>query len=116
MSDLLAPLLAVLDDEADSFWCFVGYMERMVRVLPDWTWFECWIGLCMKVDGYLRAYNCYKSMAVWHFSALYTAYQGFRSVNVSRLSDVAESDIFNRRREHGYTAGHHRATSTHGHV
>jgi len=31
MADLLAPILAVMDDEVDSFWCFVGFMERMVR-------------------------------------------------------------------------------------
>lgn len=30
MSDLLAPLLYVLDDEVDAFWCFVAYMERVV--------------------------------------------------------------------------------------
>jgi hypothetical protein len=35
MSDLLAPLLAVLDHEADAFWCFVGYMELMVCVLDQ---------------------------------------------------------------------------------
>ena len=30
MSDLLAPLLAVMDNEIDSFWCFVGYMDMVV--------------------------------------------------------------------------------------
>ncbi|XP_046448423.1 TBC1 domain family member 15-like [Daphnia pulex] len=29
MSDLLAPLLFVLDDEVDAFWCFSAYMERV---------------------------------------------------------------------------------------
>eukprot|EP01134_Creolimax_fragrantissima_P004694 CFRG4694T1 len=29
MSDLLAPLLQILENEADGFWCFVGYMEKM---------------------------------------------------------------------------------------
>lgn len=32
MSDLLAPLLYVFDDEVDAFWCFVAYMERVVSV------------------------------------------------------------------------------------
>jgi len=32
MADLLAPILAVMDEEVDSFWCFVGFMERMVRL------------------------------------------------------------------------------------
>ena len=27
MSDLVAPVLATLHDEVDSFWCFVGLME-----------------------------------------------------------------------------------------
>jgi hypothetical protein len=29
MSDLAAPLLAVLQDEADGFWCFAALMERL---------------------------------------------------------------------------------------
>ena len=27
MSDLVAPVLAILHDEVDCFWCFVGLME-----------------------------------------------------------------------------------------
>ena len=27
---MLAPILYVVDDEVDAFWCFVGLMERMV--------------------------------------------------------------------------------------
>ena len=30
MSDLLAPLLFVMDNEVDAFWCFVGYMNMVV--------------------------------------------------------------------------------------
>ena len=30
MSDLLAPLLAVMDNEVDSFWCFAGLMDMVV--------------------------------------------------------------------------------------
>lgn len=33
MSDLLAPILFVIDDELDAFWCFVAYMDRVVRKL-----------------------------------------------------------------------------------
>ncbi|KAM7268402.1 hypothetical protein ACFE04_010568 [Oxalis oulophora] len=29
MSDLLSPILCVLEDESESFWCFVGLMERL---------------------------------------------------------------------------------------
>lgn len=32
MSDLLAPLYAVMQDDAVAFWAFVGFMDRMVRV------------------------------------------------------------------------------------
>ena len=30
MSDLLAPILFVMDNEVDAFWCFVAYMKRVV--------------------------------------------------------------------------------------
>jgi len=30
MSDLLAPILYVLNNEVDAFWCFAAYMERVV--------------------------------------------------------------------------------------
>lgn len=30
MSDLLAPLLVMMDDEVDAYWCFVGLMEKSV--------------------------------------------------------------------------------------
>lgn len=28
MSDLLAPLLSVIHDESDTYWCFVGLMQQ----------------------------------------------------------------------------------------
>lgn len=31
MSDLLSPILYMIDDEAASFWCFVGFMEKVFR-------------------------------------------------------------------------------------
>ena len=31
MSDLLSPILVVMENEVDAFWCFAGLMERMVR-------------------------------------------------------------------------------------
>lgn len=31
MSDLLSPILYLVDDEASSFWCFVGFMEKVFR-------------------------------------------------------------------------------------
>jgi hypothetical protein len=33
MSDLLAPIYAVMQDDAVAFWAFVGFMDRMVRYL-----------------------------------------------------------------------------------
>ncbi|XP_045196515.1 TBC1 domain family member 15-like isoform X2 [Mercenaria mercenaria] len=29
MSDLLSPILVVMENEVDAFWCFAGYMERV---------------------------------------------------------------------------------------
>ncbi len=29
MSDLLSPILVILDDEVDAFWCFVGFMDHI---------------------------------------------------------------------------------------
>ena len=31
MSDLLAPILTVMDDEIEAFWCFAGLMDSVVR-------------------------------------------------------------------------------------
>ena len=30
MSDLLSPILYVMDNEVDAFWCFVSFMDQMV--------------------------------------------------------------------------------------
>ena len=30
---MLAPILYVMDNEVDAFWCFAGLMERMVNAL-----------------------------------------------------------------------------------
>ena len=30
MSDLLAPILVVMENEVDAFWCFAGLMELVV--------------------------------------------------------------------------------------
>jgi hypothetical protein len=31
MNDLLSPILIVMENEVDAFWCFVGLMERMQK-------------------------------------------------------------------------------------
>jgi hypothetical protein len=31
MSDLLAPILVVMENEVDSFWCFAGFMEKVAH-------------------------------------------------------------------------------------
>lgn len=31
MSDLLSPILFVVQNEVDAFWCFCGFMELVVR-------------------------------------------------------------------------------------
>ena len=30
MSDLLSPILYIMTDEVDAFWCFVGFMDKVV--------------------------------------------------------------------------------------
>lgn len=37
MSDLLAPIYAVMQDDAVAFWGFVEFMERMVRLVSTLT-------------------------------------------------------------------------------
>ena len=32
MSDLLSVIYAILQDDSDAFWCFCGFMDRMVRL------------------------------------------------------------------------------------
>ena len=41
MSDMLAPILYVVDSEVDAFWCFSGLMDRMVSVI----WFTGYHGM-----------------------------------------------------------------------
>ena len=36
MSDLLSPILYVIQSEVDAFWCFCGFMERVVRLRAGW--------------------------------------------------------------------------------
>lgn len=36
MSDLLSPILMLLENECDSFWCFVGFMNKLVTI-SDWS-------------------------------------------------------------------------------
>lgn len=45
MSDLLAPLYAVMQDDAVAFWAFVGFMDRMVTPFP-----LCMIIYCMLIE------------------------------------------------------------------
>lgn len=32
MSDLLAPILTTIENESDTFWCFVGLMNRTIFI------------------------------------------------------------------------------------
>ena len=33
MSDLLSPILCLMDNEVDAFWCFVGFMNKVVSLV-----------------------------------------------------------------------------------
>ena len=70
MSDLLSPILYVMNNEVDAFWCFVGFMDRVVcirqhgirlgNMVLDWAGLYCigsgrtvlyWIGQdCIVLD------------------------------------------------------------------
>lgn len=32
MSDLLSPILCLMENEVDAFWCFVGFMDKVVSL------------------------------------------------------------------------------------
>jgi len=34
MSDLLSVIYAIMQDDSDAFWCFCGFMSRMVPIPP----------------------------------------------------------------------------------
>ena len=58
MSDLLAPIYAVEQDDAVAFWGFVGFMQRMVIFLPQ-------LGLLGKlIDAALG--TKFPPRSIWH--------------------------------------------------
>lgn len=59
MSDLLSPLLYVMENEVDAFWCFASYMDQMVRTETpsfnqiNFEYFSYIIILLYKMDVYI---------------------------------------------------------------
>ena len=41
MSDLLSPILFLMESEVEAFWCFAGFMEKLVRNLHGQK-AHCW--------------------------------------------------------------------------
>jgi len=37
MSDLLSVVYAIMQDDSDAFWCFCGFMDRMVPPSETYT-------------------------------------------------------------------------------
>lgn len=37
MSDLLSPILCLMGNEVEAFWCFVGFMDKVVRFFNTLT-------------------------------------------------------------------------------
>ena len=35
MSDLLSPILVVMQNELEAFWCFAGWLEKIVSFFPN---------------------------------------------------------------------------------
>lgn len=48
MSDLLSPVLVVMENEVDAFWCFAGLMERMVSSFVFYTTFILCVRVCVR--------------------------------------------------------------------
>lgn len=88
MSDLLAPILCIMQDEADSFWCFVGFMDMvytnfdmdqagMKRQLKDLT--ELLALANPRLSNYMKdqqsdnMYVCFRWLLVW-FKREFTYY------------------------------------------
>ena len=43
MSDLAAPILYVMRDEVEAFWCFAGLMDRMEVICPSsFSFYACY--------------------------------------------------------------------------
>uniref|UniRef100_A0A673X429 TBC1 domain family, member 15 n=1 Tax=Salmo trutta TaxID=8032 RepID=A0A673X429_SALTR len=61
MSDLLSPILYVMENEVDAFWCFVSFMDHMVRnvALFCLVLFLC---VCSQDSGYL--YFCFRWLLI----------------------------------------------------
>lgn len=88
MSDLLAPILCVMQDEVDAFWCFVGFMDMtftnfdldqagMKRQLND---LKTLLAFCNpRLSAYFRKhesdnmYVCFRWLLVW-FKREFTQY------------------------------------------
>jgi len=51
MSDLCSPMIILLEDEADAFWCFERLMRRLVLTLHIFSMYLCfWYGLFTSVS------------------------------------------------------------------
>lgn len=61
MSDLLAPIYAVMQDDAVAFWAFVGFMDRMVSAMSQAS---DWISTANLVPG-----EEFPEEPVWHAHA-----------------------------------------------
>lgn len=80
MNDLLAPILCIMQNEQDSFWCFVGYMKRVYSNFDiDQAGMKLQLSqlntltsfICPKLHRYLVAtssdnmYFCFRWLLVW---------------------------------------------------
>ena len=73
MSDLLAPLLVIMDNEVDAFWCFVGFMETVVST----KFVRCCFVVVALFCFYLFA-CLFLSILVKYFSLYILQFVGFK--------------------------------------
>uniref|UniRef100_A0A8C7M7M8 TBC1 domain family member 15 n=1 Tax=Oncorhynchus kisutch TaxID=8019 RepID=A0A8C7M7M8_ONCKI len=68
MSDLLSPILYVMENEVDAFWCFVSFMDHMVRNVALFclvlfcVCFDLFTLICPSDSGYM--YFCFRWLLI----------------------------------------------------
>lgn len=66
MSDLLSPILYVMEDESEAFWCFAALMERMApNFHRDQNGMQAQLSALSKVDNALAFSIMYLLLSLW---------------------------------------------------
>ena len=67
MSDLLSPILFIMEDESESFWCFVALMERLgPNFNRDQNGMHSQLFAISKVSGSLSLTRAKRNQLIYH--------------------------------------------------